>query len=97
MYTVIKIEDVTKDQGTHIVFHTKEDFLINVQYRFGIILVSVLQEILYKKKLTTDYKDSKMEISDILEYLEAYLPDELLKFEKTEDHEKQQSEKTEKS
>lgn len=88
MYTVIKIEDVTKDKGTHLILHTKEEFLINVQYRFGIILVSVLQETLYKRKLTTDYKDSKMEMSDILEYLEAYLPDELLKFKKTEDHEK---------
>lgn len=86
MYTVTKIEDITEDKGTHLVCHTKEDFLINIQYRFGIILVSVLEETLYKRKLTIDYKDSKMVTSDIIEYLETYLPDELITFPKTEEN-----------
>ena len=87
MYTVENIQDVTKDQGTHLILNTREEFEVHVRYRFGIILVTVNEEELYKRKLTTDYKDSSMKQEEVVEYLKQYLPEELLIFPKTKTEE----------
>ena len=80
MYKVESIKDITKDQGTHLILKTEEQFDIHVRYRFGIILVTVNEEELYKRKLSTDFKESTISIADAIEYIETYLPEELLTF-----------------
>ena len=83
MYTVNRIELKSEKQPTHLLFNTEEGFDINVVYRYGIIIVSVNDEVLHKRKLTTDYKDSMMTQEDVIDYLEEYLPEELLNFSLT--------------
>ena len=80
MYTVINIEIESVEQPTRLILKTEEEFDVNVEYRYGFMMVSVNDEILHKAKLTTDFTDSKMSEGDIIEYLEEYLPEELLTF-----------------
>ena len=83
MYTVIEVELRSVEKPTLLILKTEEEFEVNVEYRYGHMMVSVNDELLHKAKLTTDFTDSKMSQEDIIDYLKEYLPEELLTFSLT--------------
>jgi hypothetical protein len=80
MYTVNAIKLVSAEKPTQLLLSTDEEFDVHVIYRYGIMIVLVNDDELHKAKLTKDYTDSKMKQEDIIEYLEEFLPEELLNF-----------------
>ena len=80
MYTGQSIEVVSEEKPSHFILKTEEEFDIHFTYRYGILLVEVNEELLHKVKLTKDYTHSMMSVSDIIEYCEEYLPEEMIDF-----------------
>lgn len=83
MFTVIGIKIESVEKPTHLIFQTDEETPVHVLYRFGFLRVVVDDETLHKVQLTKDYTSSKMSEEDIVEYLEEYLPEEMLTFSLT--------------
>lgn len=80
MYTVNRVNEVSKEKPSSWILNTNEGFDLVVEYRYGFIFVKVNDETLHKARLTTDITDGKLLWNDFLNYAEEYLPEEMIDF-----------------
>lgn len=77
MYTVTQIIQVSERMPSSWVLKTQEEFDIKVQYRFGIIMFTVNDEVLHKSRISPLVTSSQMSTQEMLEYIKHELPEEL--------------------
>lgn len=80
MYTALTVQQVSKEFPSKWIISTEEDIDIVVEYRYGFIFVKVDDEILHKKKLTSNITDGKMTWDEFLQYADHHLPEEMIDF-----------------